>query len=157
MVIFGAVAALLLGSSPAWAQPDGLQRFAGEWSCSGHFVANRRPISSHIKATFDASTNSLIVRHDDDPPNAYQALEVWSPSRSGDMRASISDAFSGMRWFSSAGWVGQKLTWERRSDGAPVERFDYAFDANGTLSIEWSTARPDGTFAIGDTLTCRKT
>jgi hypothetical protein len=77
-------------------------------------------------------------------------------SKSAGMRASISDAFSGMRWFSSDGWSGSALSWERRNDSGPVERFTYRFDDKGELQVDWSIARANGKLTLGDTLSCLK-
>jgi hypothetical protein len=54
----------------------GLDPFVGTWSWAGHFTANDRPISAHFPLIRDEATGALIVRHDDDPPAGYHALEV---------------------------------------------------------------------------------
>ena len=153
LVAFGCSAFAL---EPAAAAPDGLDVFVGAWSCAGHFTANNRPISAHLSISRDAATNALIVRHDDDPPLGYHALEIWSATKPGTLRASISDAFSGMRWFGADGWNGSTLTWRRPAEGAVEEQFRYVLDPAGGFRVDWSTARKDGTLAIGDTIACQK-
>ena len=71
------------------------------------------------------------------------------------MRASISDA-SGMRWFQSSGWNGDRLDWDRLEGGSTVERFSYSLTARGDMQIDWSRVRDGQPLALGDTLICRR-
>jgi hypothetical protein len=154
LTAFGCGASLF--EPAAAASPDGLDVFVGAWSCAGHFTANNQPISAHLAISRDAATNALLVRHDDDPPFAYHALEMWTAMKSGGLRASIADAFTGMRWFAADGWNGSTLTWRRPAGGAVEEQFSYVVDPKGDLRVDWSTAGKDGTMVVGDTIACRK-
>ncbi|HXI49664.1 MAG TPA: hypothetical protein VNH39_13880 [Steroidobacteraceae bacterium] len=137
--------------------PDGavLQRFVGDWSCKGNFTSNGAPIAANLSIQSDERSGALIVRHDDIPPGAYHALEVWMANKAGPgVRAAISDQYSGMRWFESAGWAGNALAWTRLENGIPAEQFVYEFKGDA-LQVEWSIAR-GGAMKLGDTLLCRR-
>ena len=143
-------------STAATSSGDGLDRLVGRWACSGHFVQNQRPLAALITATRDAGTGALLLHHDDASGGRYKSLEVWSASTGRlAMRASISDA-SGMRWFQSAGWNGDRLDWDRVEGSSTVERFSYSFTAKGDLQIDWSRVRDGQPLALGDILICRK-
>jgi hypothetical protein len=153
-----ALAALIAGGAVAQTKPPALfERLAGRWDCADHFVANGQAIASTLTIAGDAASGSLIVRHDDAAPFAYHSLEVWTPMKPGaGLRASISDAYSGMRWFAAADPDGPAIAWKRPEGGPPAETFGYLLQDDGSLRIDWSTARKDGTLALGDTLTCHK-
>jgi hypothetical protein len=140
----------------AVAQESGaLAKFMGTWSCKGSFTSNGAPIAAELSVQLDERSDALIVRHDDQPPNAYHALEIWTMNKSGiGARAAIADKFSGMRWFETPGWVGGSLTWVRVENGIPVEQFAYEFKGEN-LQIEWSTAR-NGTMKLGDSVLCHR-
>ena len=149
LLIIGAVA--MAASAPG----AGLQRFVGDWSCKGNFTSNGAPIAANLSIQSDERSGALIVRHDDVPPGAYHALEVWMANKTGPgVRAAISDQYSGMRWFESVGWAGNALAWIRLDNGVPVEQFVYEFKGDA-LQVEWSIAR-GGTMKLGDTLLCRR-
>ena len=154
------VAVLLIICLPlnlASAQQDSgaLGRFAGNWSCKGKFIANGASIAADLSIQPDRLSGALIVRHDDVPPNSYHALEIWTMNKTGSgARAAISDQYSGMRWFESAGWEGSTLTWLRLENGIPAEQFAYEFKGEN-LKVDWSIAR-NGKMALGDTILCRR-
>lgn len=149
LLIMGAVAI------PASAQGgDLLTRFAGNWSCKGNF-SNGALIAADLSMQADERSGALIVRHDDVPPGAYHALEVWTANKTGTgARASISDKYSGMRWFESPGWVGSTLTWTRLENGEAAEQFAYEIK-DDTMQVTWSVMR-GGAMKLGDTLVCRR-
>ena len=147
------VAAVSMAAIPP---SDGLDRLVGRWACDGHFVQGQRPLSASMTATRDPGTGALVLHHDDASGGGYRSLEVWSAStRTPGMRASISDA-SGMRWFQSPGWTGDRLDWDRLEGGSTVERFSYSLTARGDMQIDWSRVRDGQPLALGDTLICRK-
>ncbi len=147
--------AVLAAASPALAG-EGLARFAGHWSCAGHFIANGGPVAGELVMEADARTGALVVRHDDVAPGAYHALEVWTPDKAGPgLRAAISDRFSGMRWLASTGWQGDSLTWVRWEGAAAAEQFEYVLTGPDGMRVDWSTAR-GGTMKLGDTLACKR-
>jgi hypothetical protein len=154
---FAVLAVLHTLSPPSAVGADfvGLEKFAGHWSCAGTF-SNGALIAGEIFMEADSRSGALIVHHDDLPPGAYHALEVWSVSKNGTgFKASISDVFSGMRWFESMGWQGDTLTWVR-SDGTPgSEQFVYQFLGAGEMQVRWLVAH-QGALKVGDTLKCTK-
>lgn len=151
LLITGAVAI------PGTAQgSEGLARFVGNWSCKGNFTLNGAPIAADLAIQSDERSGALIVRHDDVPPGAYHALEIWMPNKAGTgARAAISDHYSGMRWFESPGWLGSTLTWTRLENREAAEQFAYEFKGD-TMQVAWSRVR-DGGMKLGDTLLCRRT
>ena len=156
-MVFPAIIMLIgAAAAPASAQAgELLARFAGTWSCKGSFASNGAPIAADVSMQSDERSGALIVRHDDIPPGAYHALEVWTANKSGTgARAAISDKYSGMRWFESPGWVGSTLTWTRLENGLAAEQFAYEFKGD-TLQVTWSIMR-DGAMRLGDTLACRR-
>ena len=152
------IAALIAGAAVAQTRPPPLfDRLIGRWDCAGRFVANGQAIASTVTFTRDEASSSLVVHHDDAKPFAYHSLEVWTPMKPGaGLRASVSDAYSGMRWFAAADPDGGSITWKRPVDGPTGEAFAYVLQDDGSLRIDWSTARKDGTLALGDTLTCHR-
>jgi len=133
-----------------------LGKFVGNWSCKGNFTSNGAPIAADLSIQFDERSGALMVRHDDVPPGAYHALEIWMANKAGSgARAAVSDHYSGMRWFESPGMEGSKLTWTRLENGVAAEQFAYDFKGDA-MQVDWSTAR-GGAMKLGDTLVCRRT
>jgi hypothetical protein len=151
---FRAIVLISVLTAATSARGADLEKFIGHWSCKGNF-SNGAPIAAELSIEADTRSRALIVHHDDLPPGAYHSLEVWMPNRTGaGLRAALSDEFSGMRWFESAGWTGDVLTWVRKENSVPVEQFAYEFKAN-TLQIQWSIAKA-GAMKVGDTITCNR-
>jgi hypothetical protein len=142
--------------TPAYAQESNvLAKFIGNWSCKGNFTSNGAPIAGDLSIQQDERSGALIVRHDDTPPGAYHALEIWMANKGGNgARAAISDKYSGMRWFESPGWVGNGVTWTRFEGGIAAEQFAYEFRGDA-MQVQWSIAR-NGAMKLGDTLLCRR-
>lgn len=137
-----------------WAaeSPDPFGYFVGDWHCSGHFISNGEAISSTLAIIRDERTDAVIVRHDDQAPHSYHALELWTATRTpGRFRASIADKFGGQRWYESEGWSNDSLVWARES-----ERFSYTRKGEGRMTVDWLVAKPGGEFKLGDTLDCAK-
>jgi hypothetical protein len=136
------------------AQGADLANLVGHWSCKGNF-SNGKPIAATLLIEPDAPSGALIVHHDDTPPGGYHSLEVWMADKSGPgLRASLSDRFSGMRWFESAGWAGDILTWVRMENGEAAEQFVYELKRS-SLQVQWSTAK-NGAMKVGDTIACTR-
>jgi len=148
--------ALLAAPAPASAQGGGpLARFVGNWSCKGNFTSNGAPIAADLAIALDERSGALIIHHDDVPPGAYHALEVWMMNKGGTgLRAAISDSYSGMRWFESQGTVSGPLILARMENGVAAEQFAYDFKGEA-LQVDWSVAR-GGAMKLGDTILCRR-
>jgi hypothetical protein len=154
---------LMLGLAPLLAlagepDPDPFDYFIGSWNCAGHFVSNGTPIASTIQAEWDERTQTLTIHHDDLAPHAYHAVETWGATRKpGRYHASIADRFSGVRWFSSEGWMDGTLMWSRLDEGREIERFVYIKKSDKAMSVNWLVARGAATeLTLGDTLDCTK-
>jgi hypothetical protein len=136
-------------------ESDALAKFIGNWSCKGNFTSNSAPIAANLSIQHDERSGAWIVRHDDVPPGAYHALEIWMMNKTGTgARAAISDKYSGMRWFESPGWAGNTLTWKRLENGIAAEQFAYELKGDN-MQVDWSIAR-NGAMKLGDTLLCRR-
>jgi hypothetical protein len=157
--VWASALALAALSGAAAAQPQtaaaSLQAFEGRWARAGSFAASGKPIASTITAAWDAPTQALVLHQDDLPPNRFHALEFWGANGPTGFRASISDAYSGVRWLDSPGWVDDRLTWTRMAGAAPAERFVFTRPRDGAFTVEWSPVK-NGGFVLGDSLTCRK-
>jgi hypothetical protein len=149
---------LLALAGPVAAQPAtdaaSLRAFEGHWACSGAF-ANGRPTAGTISASWDVPTQALIVHQDDRPPGGFHALELWGAHGQSGFRATISDAYSGIRWLDSSGWVDDRLTWTREEAGHLAERFVFTRPRGGGFTVEWSPVGKDGAFVFGDRLDCK--
>ncbi|ANQ41726.1 hypothetical protein BAR24_09770 [Gluconobacter oxydans] len=132
-----------------------LPQIEGNWSCEGYFIRNKRPISSDISSTRDVRSGALVLHHDDRAPGSYHSLEVWSASKDGSLKSSVSDAY-GMRWFTSQGWDGRSLKLNRIEDGTVVEQFFYEFRDPNTFKIDWAVSRDGNRLTIGDTILCHR-
>ena len=130
--------------------------FAGTWTCTGHFESNGKPIAARLRFEWNEAAGALVKYHDDRPPNAYHAVELWGADGPRGMAATILDPFGGARRFTSAGWADESLTWTRLADAKPVERFLYVREAQDRLRVEWATSRDGSTFKPGDTLLCER-
>jgi hypothetical protein len=147
------IAALLLANDPAQSPFD---YFVGKWSCEGYFVASKKPLASDIEFNVDSTTGQLIKRHIDRAPGQYRAAEMWTTNPDHTkFRAAITDT-SGMRWYTTTGWVEDRLVWSRSGAGEPGEQFAYARKDPDTMTIEWWIARDGKPLAMGDTLTCKR-
>jgi hypothetical protein len=136
------------------AQGADLLKLVGHWSCKGSF-SNGQPIAARLLVEADAPSGALIVHYDDAPPGGYHSLEVWMADKSGPgLRASLSDRYSGMRWFESTGWAGDNLTWVRMENGLAAEQFVYELKRSG-LQVQWSSAK-NGAMEVGDTIACTR-
>jgi hypothetical protein len=135
---------------------EGFGPFEGEWACAGRFIATGAPMKARIGFERDARSGGLIVRHDDELPGTYHALEIWSANQRSGIRAAIVDSFSGMRWFEATDWTNDVLTWVRTANGRPAEQFAYTLAPNGELRIDWSVVRQSGVMTLGDTLSCHR-
>ena len=156
--------AFCLGAAPpATPTPNGtrvgdLSFFLGTWHCSGSFPSTGKRISSTMRFESDLGGAAIVKHHDDDPPNAYHAIEVWNYSAS-DARfnAGISDNFGGFRHFISDGWHDGVLTWTSAPEVGLLQKFVYTRLSDTSMRVDWQASRDGKTFIVGDTLTCTST
>jgi len=152
--------ALISAPAIAAAAPPGGDSLAafrplvGQWECHGRFARSGAPIGARLTIAIDGATQSLSLRHDDLPPNAYHAVELWGAARGGGFRATIADASGGVRWLTSPGWRDGMLDWERREDGQPKERFRYTLAGDKGFTIEWFVVDAVRGPILGDSIDC---
>ena len=138
--------------------PNDLAFFQGSWTCEGHFVPSMKLVASTMLFSLDPETGATIEHLADKPPSGYRATGTWAYSKPvATYRATISDPYSGLRWYTSKGWIADVLTWERTSgEGEPAEEFIYRRLGEGRMQADWKTARAGQPLVLGDTLTCDK-
>lgn len=131
-----------------------LSYFIGTWSCQGVFPKSGKTIASTIRFTRDGA--SLVKHHDDVPPNAYHAIELWGFSTT-DARfnAAIQDSFGGVRDFSSPGWSADSLVWTSAAQVNPPQQFAYTRKSDNVFQVDWRVLK-NGSYVVGDTLTCTR-
>ena len=151
---------VLIASAISAASAPGvdLAYFQGSWTCDGHFTPSMKPIASTMVFSVDGETGATIKHHADRPPGAYRAVETWAFTKAAKgLRATIADAYSGLRWYRSDGWEADALTWDRTSAmGEPREQFIYRRLQDGRMQVDWKIARAGEPLVLGDTLTCSR-
>jgi hypothetical protein len=155
-ILAGLALAILAGAVRAQplTEAGSLRVFEGRWACAGTF-ASGKPIASTLSAAWDAPSQALVLHQDDRPPGAFHALELWGAHGASGFRATISDAYSGIRWLDSPGWADDRLTWTRTEADRPAERFVFSRPRDGAFTIDWSRADKTGALVPGDSLTCK--
>ena len=145
---------LVLTADPAPPQP--FSYFEGSWSCQGRFVPSGKLISSSLAFSDDTSTSTLRVAHEDRPPGTYKAAETWAFTKDvNGYRATIADAYSGLRWYTSAGWKEDAWTWEELAGpGEHRDSFVYRKLSARRMQVDWFISRNGQPLVLGDTLTC---
>jgi hypothetical protein len=151
------IASLLAAASPEPSAPNPLAYFEGAWTCDGHFEPSKKPLASAMVFSRDPDTGALLKQHRDAAPGTYKAAETWSFARvAGGFRATIADGFSGLRWYASPGWEGDRWTWSRQGAGEPGEQFVYIRTGPTTMTVDWMISRAGAPLVLGDTLACTK-
>lgn len=149
-------AGVLCASSTLAADEPLLIWLAGTWQCAGQFEPSGKPIEAHVRFDWNEAAGALVKHHDDRPPNAYHAVEVWGTKGPGRLAATIVDRYGGTRLFASSGWANESLVWTRVIDAKPVERFVYVRESEDRLRIDWATSKDGSAFRVGDTLSCER-
>jgi hypothetical protein len=132
-----------------------LDYFVGRWRCEGVFPASGKPIASTLKFEQDTASGALLKHHDDTPPNIYHALELWGFVKAGGLSDTIMASNGGVYPpFTSPGWSGDTLMWSSPPGVSPAQRFTYVRLSPDRMRMDWSVAKIEGEYQIGDTLTC---
>lgn len=152
------IAGLMAAASPdSAAAPDPLAYFEGAWTCAGHFEPSKKPLASAMAFMRDPDTGALLKQHRDQAPGTYKANETWGVAKvAGGFRATIADGFSGLRWYASPGWEGDRWTWTRQGAGEPGEQFVYTRTGPTAMTVDWMISRAGAPLSLGDTLACTK-
>lgn len=134
-----------------------LAYFVGAWDCAGRFLRSGAAIAS--REVFDVALDGrwLRLRHDDRPPHAFHALELWGyDAHAGRFDAHVFDNFAGARRYASTGWQDDALVWPGEGEPA-ADRL--SFERRGPAAYRVTYARRDaaGRWIDVDTLDCRRT
>jgi hypothetical protein len=137
------------------ASANSLDYFVGRWQCEGVFPASGKAIASTLKFEQDTASGALLKHHDDTPPNLYHALELWGFVKAGGLSDTIMESFGGVHPpLTSPGWSGDTLMWSSPPGVTPANRFTYVRLSPDRMRVDWSIAKVEGEYKIGDTLTC---
>ncbi|HEU5399045.1 MAG TPA: hypothetical protein VFV77_07170 [Gammaproteobacteria bacterium] len=124
-----------------------LAGFLGTRHCSGSFLKNGKAIGSTESFSADLSGHWLVMRHADEPPLTFDALELWGCNAQKKVFiARIFDNFGGAREFGSSGWDGDRFVWTNLDTNTPKQdhfvferqpdagySFTYAVTADGKI------------------------
>lgn len=92
---------------------DVVDYFSGKWSGQGEFASGKK-IEADIEFHDDLDGQWLAYRHTDRPPGRYKAFGMWGFERSSNAFVmTLNDNFGGTRNFSSTGWQGGRIAFER--------------------------------------------
>ncbi len=155
------VAAKMSAAEPELALAAELQPlafFERRWNCAGRFVQSGKPISSTETFAPDLEGHWLSMRHDDQPPFSFHALELWGFDKTaGQFSAYIFDNFSGIRRFTSPGWADNRLVWtDTASVGGATDRFLFERKDSAQYQVTYAVSRDGKTWADVDTLQCQR-
>ncbi len=133
-----------------------LAGFIGSRHCSGSFLKSGKAISATETVAGDLSGRWLTLRHDDEPPFSFHALELWGyDSKAARYTAHVFDNFGGGREFTSPGWEGDHLTWTNVDTGAPKrDRFVFERQPDAGYRYTYEVSTDGSTWTGVDSLTC---
>jgi hypothetical protein len=130
-----------------------LDYFVGRWRCEGVFPAIGKSIASTLKFEQDTASGAVLKHHDDTPPNSFHALEVWRSVKAGGLSDTIVERSGGVYPpFTSPGWNGDTLVWSSPPGVTPANRYTYVRLSPDQMRVEWSFAKIEGEYKVGDTL-----
>jgi hypothetical protein len=135
-----------------------LTGWLGEWQCDGKFVKSGKPISSTVRFSPSLQGKWIEMRQDDLPPNRFHAIEFWGYDEGGSkFTATVFDNFNQRsRVFEAKPISNGVLTWNRDVSGGPISAEQFIFEnADGKLKISYQVMK-DGSWAVGDVLTCTR-
>lgn len=130
--------------------------FPGKYHCSGSFVKSGKAISSTETFTSELSGYRLMMRHEDEPPFQFDALELWGfDAHKKSFVAHIFDNFGGEREFDSPGWQDNRFVWTN-VDTTAKQRDRFVFERNPGTGYRFTyEVSPDGSSWSGvDSLVC---
>lgn len=130
----------------------------GQWRCEGKFIKSGKPISSTLRLSSALQGRWIEMQQDDLPPNRFHALEYWGyDEKAGKFTATVFDNFNATsRVFEAKPITNGMLTWNRDITGGPASAEQFLFDnADSKLKITYQVMK-DGSWAVGDVLTCSR-
>jgi hypothetical protein len=122
-------------------------------------VRNGKSIDSRETFTASLQGHWLTMRHDDQPPYPFHALELWGFDKdSRQLAAYLFDNFSSPRHFASSGWKDDRLTWTNTASARGVtDRFVFQRKGAQAYQVTYAVTRGSGTaWATVDTSLCHK-
>lgn len=145
-------------SSPLASAMQSLAFFEGHWQCAGKFVKSGKPISSTETFTTDLDGHWLAMRHDDQPPYPFHALELWGYDKDAKrFNGYFFDNFSGIRHFTSPGWEGNHLAWtDTASVHGTTDRFVFERNDIGNYQVTYAVSRNGKDWTAGDAFSCKR-
>lgn len=132
-----------------------LAGFLGTRHCAGSFLKSGKAISATETVSADLAGFRLTLRHDDEPPFSFHALEVWGyDDQANRYTAHIYDNFGGSREFTAPGWEGERLTLTNVDTSAP-KRDRFVFDkVPGGYRYTYEVSGDGASWTGVDSLTC---
>lgn len=157
MLLLQACASAPFPSQPAL-QPAlaPLAGFIGNRHCAGTFLKSGKAITSTETVSADLSGYWLTLRHADEPPFTFQALEQWGyDAKAGHFVAYLYDSGGGVRQFASPGWEDDRFTWTNVDTSTPKrDRFVFEKRPNGAYRFTYEVSSDGNTWTGVDSLTC---
>ena len=138
-----------------------LSQFAGwlgNWHCEGKFIRSGKPISSTISFSSALEGRWIEMHQDDLPPNRFHAIEFWGyDDKAAKFTAKLFDNFNQTaRAFEAKPTSNGVLTWNRDVTGGAISAEQFLFEsADRKLKITYQVMK-DGSWAVGDVLTCAR-
>jgi hypothetical protein len=141
-------------TAPAATAP--LAYFVGDWRCAGRF-ADGRAIRSRESFAPALDGRWLRMRHDDEAPGRYRAVEWWGRDpATGKFVALVFDNGGGVRRYASSGWAGDSLTLANTTTHGYRDRFVFHRLDAGAYRVDYAYRDAAGAWRPGDTLRCAK-
>jgi len=163
-MLVAAVTALTLITAAAQADiPPTLQPalaplagFLGSRHCSGSFLKSGKAISSTESFSADLSGHWLVMRHADEAPFAFDALELWGYDAQKKLFvAHLFDSSGGVREFTSPGWDGDRFVWTNLDTSTPRwDRFVFERQAGSAYRFTYAVTADGKTWTDVDSLSC---
>lgn len=133
-----------------------LAGFLGSRHCSGSFLKSGKVISSTETFTAELTGHALMMRHTDEAPFTFDALEVWGYDAQKKLFvAHLFDSSGGAREFSSPGWDGDRWVWTNVDRSAPKwDRFVFERQPDSAYRFTYGVTADGKTWTEVDSLVC---
>lgn len=155
-----AMAAAQADTSPAL-QPAlvPLAGFLGNRHCSGSFLKSGKAIGSTESFSADLTGHWLVMRHMDEAPFTFDALELWGYDAQKKLFvAHLFDSSGGAREFISPGWDGDRFVWTNLDMSTPKwDRFVFERRAGSIYRFTYAVTADGRTWTDVDSLVCAPT
>lgn len=133
-----------------------LAYFAGDWQCAGRF-ADGRAIRSRESFAPELDGRWLRMRHDDEAPSRYRAVEWWGRDDATDrFVVVVFDNGGGVRHYTASGWIGDRLTLVNTATRGYRDRFVFRRLGSAAYQVDYAHLDATGAWRAGDTLRCTK-